>query len=87
MCGWVLAGWNVSESVCVCGGWVCMVGVDCEWQGVRIYGGRAGRVLVRLMLCPPAGHNGAGKTTTINMLIGLLEPDQGRQCVLNLLML
>ena len=23
------------------------------------------------------GHNGAGKTTTINMLIGLLSPDQG----------
>ena len=23
------------------------------------------------------GHNGAGKTTTINMLIGLLEPDDG----------
>ena len=24
------------------------------------------------------GHNGAGKTTTINMLIGLLEPDEGQ---------
>ncbi len=24
------------------------------------------------------GHNGAGKTTTINMLIGLLQPDEGR---------
>ena len=23
------------------------------------------------------GHNGAGKTTTINMLIGLLSPDEG----------
>ena len=45
MCGWELAGWMVSEYVGMCGMWVCMVGVDCEWWGVCIYimvGGQGG---------------------------------------------
>ncbi len=32
------------------------------------------------------GHNGAGKTTTINMLIGLLEPQEGKRAPKNMFM-
>ena len=27
------------------------------------------------------GPNGAGKTTTINMILSVLEPDEGRICI------
>ena len=60
--------------VCIEGGWwVCVVSMGCMCVA-RVVGWG---VLVGLLLCSPAGHNGAGKTTTINMLIGLLAPDQG----------